>query len=920
MPIRNPLFQLQRQRMTCTIGFLGAVGFLLVVATVVHAKDFVQELGDVGPTLTGVQEYIQKEGWAGRAHQDFIQHSRRHQPLAQETVEPRYVVSVEDDDHNPSTASIPQQKMNVEIHGVSSFQTILTTTTPQGASLATDAFANSEVQLFDELGNVANSDALGNRFFASAEEIAVNTKRKDGDRQALSFIETFIKVDEPKTQIPITMVGSTTVTVVFDGFAGNTIDCVVQLKEHRYDPYVSPSNCHGMYIHVELQSVRDQATGDDMAGAKDQHKSSTSSSSSSKDQDEEVRQTAWSSFWNSFAQMFDSSAFCEILPSLSLRISRVKRTRTYHAIIRSSVPGGTYTNMTPPQCQLDVYLDQKSASKQQLMQIIFSLILPLVVLLAPMPFLLRRADIIQAGMSDVDLVEWLWSPPYYMRRGIISVATVIYERVNSAIVSRRAISHQQRMEATQRAMQEEMYENQQHFIVQMTTLRIAEAASSTVGLAQKLLIPTPSPPSAVVAANPVSDAHSIAPITMSVSTDNVNDSRAGDVTEVLILSPARHREELEDDLSSPSIPLVLEKSKDTTERSSRHLLFTTDLKGDGDDEGEEKFCRICRDGAEEAPLVAPCACTGSVRWVHQTCLDHWRLESAKRNLTHVNNCEICKKPFTISINRRTLLLQSSSRVIKGILLFITCCVTLTLITLISHRVFGELSCVADYHEVAYASMFTFEGILLSVFLYSLCQLLILFAYMVVFSWFMSRPEVEAYISEMHVFPPFLTSRNVLLIVLVGTLLLAQGIAMGFLFKNFLYATSSIVWNWEISPMLGGMMYLIFITFALGISNSIRETIVNRQGTAGEAQDIVVEDAVTDENPTVSAHGGANDGEVGVAGSVSVEVTAADGAHTSSVSPHILEGAAPPPTDSTNPPLRILRATEYCPPRFITPPQ
>jgi hypothetical protein len=45
------------------------------------------------------------------------------------------------------------------------------------------------------------------------------------------------------------------------------------------------------------------------------------------------------------------------------------------------------------------------------------------------------------------------------------------------------------------------------------------------------------------------------------------------------------------------------------------------MEGDADDEA---VCRICREpGTDESPLRFPCACSGSIKHVHQDCLLEW---------------------------------------------------------------------------------------------------------------------------------------------------------------------------------------------------------------------------------------------------------------------------------------------------------
>ncbi|KAI5661108.1 hypothetical protein M9H77_20431 [Catharanthus roseus] len=63
---------------------------------------------------------------------------------------------------------------------------------------------------------------------------------------------------------------------------------------------------------------------------------------------------------------------------------------------------------------------------------------------------------------------------------------------------------------------------------------------------------------------------------------------------------------------------------------------------DEDDE-EEDVCRICRNpGDAENPLRYPCACSGSIKFVHQDCLLQWL------NHSNARQCEVCKHAFSFS--------------------------------------------------------------------------------------------------------------------------------------------------------------------------------------------------------------------------------------------------------------------------------
>eukprot|EP00947_MAST-08B_sp_MAST-8B-sp1_P005969 g5969.t1 len=59
-----------------------------------------------------------------------------------------------------------------------------------------------------------------------------------------------------------------------------------------------------------------------------------------------------------------------------------------------------------------------------------------------------------------------------------------------------------------------------------------------------------------------------------------------------------------------------------------------------DDDNEEEECKICRCPADEdMPLVAPCLCKGSIRWVHDECLTSWL------KVNRQAKCELCGYSF-----------------------------------------------------------------------------------------------------------------------------------------------------------------------------------------------------------------------------------------------------------------------------------
>lgn len=70
--------------------------------------------------------------------------------------------------------------------------------------------------------------------------------------------------------------------------------------------------------------------------------------------------------------------------------------------------------------------------------------------------------------------------------------------------------------------------------------------------------------------------------------------------------------------------------------------YATNVDADGREKGIEEpdTCRICRgEGSEEDQLFYPCKCSGSIKFVHQSCLVEWLSHSQKKY------CELCKTPF-----------------------------------------------------------------------------------------------------------------------------------------------------------------------------------------------------------------------------------------------------------------------------------
>lgn len=67
-----------------------------------------------------------------------------------------------------------------------------------------------------------------------------------------------------------------------------------------------------------------------------------------------------------------------------------------------------------------------------------------------------------------------------------------------------------------------------------------------------------------------------------------------------------------------------------------------------DVETGERKCYICLE-CEGDDLIAPCRCSGSMKWVHRKCLNKWRVDAVNpQNFTH---CRQCKFQFRLVLQR-----------------------------------------------------------------------------------------------------------------------------------------------------------------------------------------------------------------------------------------------------------------------------
>ncbi|XP_006833787.1 PREDICTED: probable E3 ubiquitin-protein ligase MARCH10 [Chrysochloris asiatica] len=106
-----------------------------------------------------------------------------------------------------------------------------------------------------------------------------------------------------------------------------------------------------------------------------------------------------------------------------------------------------------------------------------------------------------------------------------------------------------------------------------------------------------------------------------------------------------------DRTAASSFPDVREDTRIKTDPEKLKKLQESLLEEDSEEEGD--LCRICQiaGGSPTNPLLEPCGCVGSLRFVHQGCLKKWlqvKITSGA-DLGAVRTCEMCKQGLLVDL-------------------------------------------------------------------------------------------------------------------------------------------------------------------------------------------------------------------------------------------------------------------------------
>jgi tetratricopeptide (TPR) repeat protein len=67
---------------------------------------------------------------------------------------------------------------------------------------------------------------------------------------------------------------------------------------------------------------------------------------------------------------------------------------------------------------------------------------------------------------------------------------------------------------------------------------------------------------------------------------------------------------------------------------------------------EEKKCRVCWGDEDDGPLVQPCVCRGSMKWIHERCLEKWRRTGARVDAAY--RCGQCMDEYRDALSLELL--------------------------------------------------------------------------------------------------------------------------------------------------------------------------------------------------------------------------------------------------------------------------
>jgi hypothetical protein len=309
---------------------------------------------------------------------------------------------------------------------------------------------------------------------------------------------------------------------------------------------------------------------------------------------------------------------------------------------------------------------------------------------------------------------------------------------------------------------------------------------------------------------------------------------------------------------SPSADLTGGNDDDETRPMNDGINYSTDVLGSSDDDGD--LCRICKEDDSEEALVSPCDCIGSVRFIHKSCLNRWRISAMHRNPRFTTHCEICSGRFREGIDREALTNVILGKALMLVLLVIVSYFMAVFSYGVVYLTFSQATCAAAYHDVSSRSVLGVAAVVIGLAAYLCFCVAAHIALSVVWCAYLSTPAIIAGIQTQGVIPPFFTQSTAVTATCFSLFSLLTAALFGFIAKVIVYHSSQrMVWNWEVDLVVGGLMF-VFVVVVISLLFVIRIVYRARRldGLMEEHQEPVAAGTLDEEEHTATGDNGLRD--------------------------------------------------------------
>ncbi len=158
-----------------------------------------------------------------------------------------------------------------------------------------------------------------------------------------------------------------------------------------------------------------------------------------------------------------------------------------------------------------------------------------------------------------------------------------------------------------------------------------------------------------------------------------------------------------------------------------------DIDNSTDEKKEELQCRICLEIDTEENMICPCNCDSSVKWVHPSCINHWR--AVRSGSLSIDICEIChgnysKKEFVVNEEMRIQLYRCFvfSLVRDYVLFFLAIEMTISFLSFLIYLCDTDMSLVTSFgYDWNALVIYYIYGYLLLFFILGIIGIIILLA-------------------------------------------------------------------------------------------------------------------------------------------------------------------------------------------------